>query len=76
MLVSRRDKCIYSSVCSKHENLLCTLIERFTILERINDDAGVDQDSHILFLRSSCASSNVISAGMTPKSDRAMSTLS
>lgn len=54
--------------------LICA--ERLAALQRVHDDAGIYDSSHIRFSLSSFASSNVTSAGRIPNRDLAMSTLS
>ena len=63
-------------VGAEQENQLHILAERFAALQRVHDDAGIYDSSHIRFSLSSVASSNVTSAGRIPNRDLAMSTLS
>jgi len=63
-------------VGAEQENRLRILAERFAALQRVHDDAGINDSSHIRFSLSSFASSNVTSAGRIPNRDLAMSTLS
>ncbi len=58
--------------CEK--NILCVLCKRFPRLQRVDHDAGINECSHILFNLSSRACSKVMSAGITPNRDLAIST--
>ena len=58
--------------CEK--NILCVFCKRFPRLQRVDHDAGINKCSHILFNLSSRACSKVMSAGITPNRDLAIST--
>ena len=72
----RRQKSFKLPVGAEQENRLRILAERFAALQRVHNDAGINDSSHIRFSLSSFASSNVTSAGRIPNRDLAMSTLS
>ena len=72
----RRQETFKLPVGAEQENRLCILAERFAALQRVHDDAGIYDSSHIRFSLSSFASSNVTSAGRIPNRDLAISTLS
>ena len=72
----RRQKSFKLPVGAEQENRLRILAERFAALQRVHNDAGINDSSHIRFSLSSFASCNVTSAGRIPNRDLAMSTLS
>ena len=67
-------KALHSS--EKTKKVLGVLAEWLSALQSINDDTGVNQNIHTLSNRSLCACSTVMSPGIIPNNDFAMSTLS
>ena len=61
-------------VSGGEKNLRGMFAERSSVLERVDNNASVNQCSHTFFNLSARASSKVISAGITPTSDFAIST--
>ena len=60
----------------EEEHSFGVLVKRFSALKRVNDDTGINQNIHTVSNRSLCACSMVMSPGMMPNKDFAISTLS